>query len=243
MSKNALYFKDKKQRNLAFYLFLGTIGLVLLVALRWYLLYGTKHFDYMVKHAIIIDRGFSYLFVLINVALAWIPLMISMLMTRINSGQENKFLNIGLFLLWLCFFPNAPYVLTDVIHFDMYKDHVIPKYLHLALLFLSMSVAFLLGMLSFYQVGQIAKQWIKRWAYIFFAGIIFLLSSFGVWLGRFQRWYSWDLLLRPKAFFQGIFQLMQDEAQLNQAILFTLGLSVFMGFSHFLLCKWLKISD
>jgi uncharacterized membrane protein len=233
-------FKEReKQSKLVFLLYLGTIGVLLLVALRWYLIYGTKHFDYMIKYVFTVDRGFSYLFILINVGLAWIPYFISNFMTSISNKANKKVFLLGLFSVWLCFFPNAPYVLTDILHYDMYKSNFVNKYLHWALLFLSILVAFGLGMYSFFQISQILKQWVNRRYYLILTALILLLSCFGVWLGRFQRWYSWDLILKPKAFFQGILDIFKDEAQLDNAFVFTIGLSVFMGFCQFLLMKWL----
>jgi uncharacterized membrane protein len=240
LEKFILNKETDKQSKLVFLLLLGTIGLILLVALRWYLLYGTKHFDYMVKHAFIVDRGFSYLFILVNVGLAWIPYFISTWMTRIYLKESSNILLGVLFLVWLCFFPNAPYVLTDILHFEMYKTNFINRYLHWCILFLSILVAFVVGMLSFFQISIILKNWFKRRFYLVLTALILLLSSFGVWLGRFQRWYSWDLVLRPKAFFQGISTIFQDAAQMDNAFVFTVGLTIFMGFCQFLLLKWLS---
>lgn len=53
-----------------------------------------------------------------NLLLAWVPLLISMVMV---DAAKRRVLSV-LVLAWLLFFPNAPYIITDLIHLGSSPD-------------------------------------------------------------------------------------------------------------------------
>ncbi len=106
-------------------------------------------------------------------------------------------------LVWLVFFPNAPYIITDFIHLKARSP--LPIWFD-ALLILSFASAGLLS--GYYSLYAMQKLVMRQWGKPFgktqgeLAGWIFTLStlaltSFGIYLGRFLRWNSWDLFLDP----------------------------------------------
>ena len=54
-----------------------------------------------------------------------------------------------------------------------------------------------LGYLSLYLVQELVRSWVGRWWSWAFALAMLGLSSFGIYLGRFLRWNSWDVMLAP----------------------------------------------
>jgi uncharacterized membrane protein len=100
-------------------------------------------------------------------------------------------------LLWLAFLPNAPYIITDLIH--LRPVGYVPVWYDAGMLFASAFTGLLLGLYSLSMVRQalIAKIGLLGADFAVLGAII--LSGFGIWIGRFLRWNSWDVLTRPSA--------------------------------------------
>ncbi|MBI2404830.1 DUF1361 domain-containing protein [Candidatus Gottesmanbacteria bacterium] len=137
-----------------------------------------------------------YLFLPWNLLLAIVPFVISYGILLYYSRKEKSFvLLLGLGLVWLIFFPNAPYITTDFIHLAPRTG--VPVWFD-ALLILAFAST---GLLSGYYSLSI-MQLVVRSEYSVASGWIFVfgslvLASFGIYLGRFLRWNSWDLFLDP----------------------------------------------
>lgn len=142
---------------------------------------------------------FHDLFMLWNLFLAWIPLCFAFA-ARIAYARRT-WLRYPVFLscafLWLLFFPNALYVATDLIHLQPMPH--LPLWYD-AIMFVAFAWAGLcLGFVSLYVMqGLVARSsgWVAGWL---FALASLGLSGFGVYLGRFLDWNSWDLLTRPES--------------------------------------------
>jgi uncharacterized membrane protein len=126
-----------------------------------------------------------------NLFLAVVPFGLSFLM-RYALGTWGRVLG---FLPWLLFLPNAPYVATDLIHLTT-KSSDSPW--HDLLFLLSCSgVGMMLGYLSLRHVHEIIEQTLGLWIARASVVVLLLLSSFGIYLGRFLRWNSWDIATHP----------------------------------------------
>jgi uncharacterized membrane protein len=103
--------------------------------------------------------------------------------------------------MWLLFIPNAFYIITDLFHLDMNED--VPLWYDLALLLSFTWNGLLFGILS---VGQIEKLFEKNFNKKFdllFILPVMALNGFGVYVGRYLRFNSWDVVTNP-------FQLTND---------------------------------
>jgi uncharacterized membrane protein len=137
----------------------------------------------------------SWLFVFLswNIFLAWIPFRISYYLAKTDGRQRWK--KLLLFVAWLLFFPNALYIITDLVHLDIESN--VPKWFDAILLFASSTVGLLMAFVSLYRVETVLSKWInKKWLSPVILLILFL-GSFGVYLGRFLRWNSWDIITHP----------------------------------------------
>jgi uncharacterized membrane protein len=137
---------------------------------------------------------------------------------------------IPFFILWLLFFPNAPYLATDVLHLVSSS----PSFLwYDCLLFFFFGwIGLFLGLLSLFQIHQYLKF---RLNYAFSEIIIFaicFISSFGVYLGRFERWNSWDVFINPLGLAKHSFNLSANFIHLNTPFLFVLVFTVFMYLAY-----------
>lgn len=140
----------------------------------------------------------EYAFLIWNIFLAWIPLGLAY--TALSFSWHRKLL---LFVmpfaatLWLLFFPNAPYILTDLLHLGSPKLHV-PLWFDMMLLLWFASTGLLLGILSLFMMQEIVRREFGRITGWLFVGIVGVLASLGIYIGRFLRWNSWDVLLNPR---------------------------------------------
>lgn len=135
-----------------------------------------------------------YFFMAWNLFLAFVPWAISTIMDSVHFANKilNRLLMSLLLLTWLAFFPNAPYVLTDLIYVGREKSA--PIWFDLIML---LSYGFTGMLFGFISLASIQDRLKKRFGSLLtnFAvvGLIYL-SCFGVFLGRFMRWNSWDLV-------------------------------------------------
>ncbi|NMO13846.1 DUF1361 domain-containing protein [Pyxidicoccus fallax] len=138
----------------------------------------------------------SYAFLTWNLFLAGVPYALSLcarlLMAR---GLGHGWLLTPLALGWLALFPNAPYLLTDFIH--LRQRPVVPLWFDAALLALFAATGWLMGLLSL----EVWKEWLERrwgraraWAFV---AVTSVLCGYGIYLGRVERWNSWDVLSEP----------------------------------------------
>lgn len=136
-----------------------------------------------------------YGFLVWNLVLAWVPLVLSATAyARVGSRLDAP--GSALLVLWLLFFPNAPYLLTDFIHLG--ADGFRAPLWYDALMLSSFAwTGLMLGFVSVYVVQTIvARLFGAAASWVVVVGA-FLLASFGVYLGRFVRFNSWDALVRP----------------------------------------------
>lgn len=138
------------------------------------------------------DTYFSFL--LWNLFLALIPLGISQILrTRTKTLRSSA--SFGLVVVWLLFFPNAPYLVTDLFH--LYENQRVPLWLDTFMLF---SFAWNGLVIAFISLRDI-DSWLSavcshRSRQLLRVGL-FTLTSFGLYLGRYLRWNSWDVFWRP----------------------------------------------
>lgn len=138
----------------------------------------------------------TYRFLVWNLFLAWIPYWLSILWLAIPRIQNWKTGMLGIFMTWLLFLPNAPYILTDLFH--LHPRGRVPLWYDLILLLSFAGTGLLLGFLSLYHWHRLIS---KHWGEIgggLFATFCLVMSSYGVYLGRYLRWNSWDLFTHPE---------------------------------------------
>lgn len=176
-----------------------------------------------------------------NLLLAWIPLLLA---ARIYALRARRSPRTGLLalcaLLWFFFFPNAPYIVTDLLHLRTRAP--IPKWFDLVMMVSFAWTGLCLGYLSLHLLQEVVRaRWGARWGWRFVVGML-AASSFGIYLGRFERWNSWDVFARP-------FGLVNDVVQLGnfasnpEALAFCATFFAFSLLSYFPLCALIRLHD
>jgi uncharacterized membrane protein len=145
----------------------------------------------------------TFLFLNWNLFLAFIPWALSSLLIIYPKLQEKKLAVITLLGTWLLFFPNAPYILTDLFHLK----HVVsmPMWFDLLLILSFAWVGLLFGFMSLWDIEKILNRYLiksrlkgllrYRFSVPIFSSVLLFIGSFGIYLGRYLRWKT-DLSIR-----------------------------------------------
>lgn len=131
-----------------------------------------------------------------NLLLAWIPLGLALLLRRLPA-RRNRFGFWSTLVTWVLFFPNAFYLTTDLIHTKKFGTDGIYPWFDLLMTTAFACGGLFLGSLSLYLLHLAVRQrfgWRVGWM---FAGGMLALGAFGIYLGRFLRLNSWDVVTRP----------------------------------------------
>ncbi|KAA8782966.1 putative membrane protein [Paenibacillus sp. 4624] len=162
-----------------------------------------------------------YAFLDWDMFLAWVPFLIS---TMIALNFRRKAVRPGwmgmmwiglLGLIWLFFLPNAAYLFTEMLHAFRYfiaqPESVfwfeMDFWYSLTLTFGVAIVGLMLSICSIRQIEHVLQRFVHRFVCWIIVGFVLLLSGVGVYIGRFNRWNSWDIVSRPG---QIVIDLMND---------------------------------
>lgn len=176
---------------------------------------------------------YLYTFLGWNMFLAWLPVIFSFLMEAfVKQSKSNRFkpvMTMFIGLLWLLFYPNAAYLITDLIHpvaqyvkpADVLLKEDILFWVHLLSFFLAAVIGILLSYFSLYTVHCLVRNTYGKVTGWMFAVGVLLLSSFGIYMGRFVRWNSWDLFSQPFTLIRETVEMLTSPAQLNHIVWFS----------------------
>jgi uncharacterized membrane protein len=138
----------------------------------------------------------AYLFFFWNLFLAWVPVGAALVFYGLAARQSrSRTLLLVAGVVWFLFFPNAPYIVTDIVH--LRQRPPVPYWYDIVCVMAFAQTGLFLGYLSLYLMQEVIRAWMGRWAGWLAALTMLGLSAFGVYLGRFLRWNSWDALVDP----------------------------------------------
>ncbi|MGH7240704.1 MAG: DUF1361 domain-containing protein [Candidatus Saccharimonadales bacterium] len=142
------------------------------------------------------NHSFYFAYLVWNLFLAWLPLVFAYWLVRVlHNKLWSSWEALGVTALWLVFLPNSFYMVSDFIHLAEVSEHDL---LYDAVMLTSfITVAVVMGISSLYLVHrQVMKRLSLRGSTVWL-GLIILLCSFAIYLGRDLRWNSWDVLTNP----------------------------------------------
>lgn len=179
---------------------------------------------------------FLFRFLAWNLFLGWLPFLLA---TVVIMFPGKHYVTFGGSLLWLLFFPNAPYIVTDILH--LWPRAGVPLWYDMILILSFAMTGLCLGFSSLgLMQGEVARRWgaAAGWGFV---GLILLLSGFGIYIGRFLRWNSWDVFSNPLQLGQDLRMNLTTPWLLLKSAIITLALTavfiftyvVFMTLPHF----------
>jgi uncharacterized membrane protein len=112
-------------------------------------------------------------------------------------------------LAWLFFIPNAFYILTDLYHVgDWYNDRLMPAWYDLIMILSFAWNGLLLGVLSVRRMEKILLPLLPAHNELFFLYPVMWLNALGVYIGRYLRFNTWDVLTNPFQLFGDITRIL-----------------------------------
>ncbi len=169
----------------------------------------------------------TYLFLGWNLLLAWVPYWLAGVLPSVRGAIPGA----GILILWLLFFPNAPYLITDLIH--LRPRAPVPLWFDALMLFSAAWTGLLLGYCSLLRVGGVLRYWWGIRIERVFSILALLLSGFGVYLGRFLRWNSWDALVQPASVMKSISEAIAHPHSLVLSLGVTFLFGSILGLGYF----------
>jgi uncharacterized membrane protein len=173
----------------------------------------------MIGFRIVYTRSSDHIAIAWNLFLAWIPLVAALIASnRARTGVPTAGLAAAA-VVWLMFLPNAPYMITDL-KYAGYGETV-PVLYDVLLLSAAAWTGLILGLASLLLMHAIGRRFVSgtgAWALV--VGVL-AVCSYGIYLGRVQRWNSWDVFVRPAALLDAAWSAAFHAKPLALTILFT----------------------
>lgn len=179
----------------------------------------------------------GYRFLIENLVLAWIPFVVALAVyDRYRAGVRFERL-LPAVALWLLFLPNAPYILTDFVHLTPAPRA--PFWFDAAVLSAFSCTGLLLGFASLYLQHTVVRD--RFGARAGWLGVVAALAvtSAGMYVGRFLRWNSWDVIVHPGERLTQLAPHLADPAAVARATASTLLVTVLLGVAYVVFCTLL----
>jgi uncharacterized membrane protein len=199
---------------------------------QFILLFLVLVFASIVSTSLVVVRGFYtgyvlFAFLVWNLILAWLPFLFA---TVVIMFPVKHYVTIFFGVLWLLFFPNALYIVTDFLHLGSRGD--VPLWYDLIMIASFALTGLCLGFASL----AMMQRWVStHWGRVvgwFFVLAALGLSCFGVYIGRFLRWNSWDVFSNPLSLLVDLQLHLTTPPLLAKTAVVTLGLMAVFTFTY-----------
>ena len=171
-----------------------------------------------------------------NLFLSWIPLLLAFLARAVSKRFGRMPFAIALLsVLWFIFFPNAPYMVTDLVHLSVDYERDLTWH-DAIMLFYYAQISMINGLVSLYWMHGAWNRTYSRNIGLILLLVSFPLGGFGVFLGRIVRLNSWDILHNSHAFFNEIWKSLYDRT----ALLLSVEFGLLLGALYFVLWMLLR---
>jgi len=169
----------------------------------------------------------SYLWLNWNLFLALLPLLFVWLL----RGKHGKILGYIYFIGWLFFLPNAPYLITDFIHLADVGPKTMLWYDGL-MIFVYSLVGIAVWLVT---TRSIKKHFnIKNW----FVPVIGLLTGFGIYLGRYIRFNTWDIISKPSDILETLFDIVIHPGNHEPVLMMTITFAAVLSGLYFAVYRY-----
>lgn len=174
-----------------------------------------------------------YVFLAWNIFLACVPLLFSRLLPTFKT---KKFYQLLLFGAWLLFFPNSLYIITDLVHLRARPP--VPLWYDIILVFSAAANGLLVAFISLSDIEKFLRTKFNFMQVRFILMACLFAGSFGVYLGRYLRLNSWDIITNPVGVISGISKMIIYPHENLQTWYITCLLSIFFAAIYFTIQKF-----
>ena len=190
---------------------------------------------------IILSGHRNYSYFIWNLFLAWIPYALSMYLPVSFHVVRSRVLVWTLLIIWFLFWPNSPYILTDFLHLKEKQN--IPLWFDLCLILSFSWTGLMLGFISLIEIQNLVRKRSGRTVAWIFASFTILTGSLGIYIGRYVRLNSWDVVANPLRVFTDIFSHFEDHMLRKEMVVMTLQYGIFLFLGYLTVKIIIKIPD
>lgn len=192
----------------------------------------------LVVARIIYTGWLTYASLVWNLFLAFVPYFITVILKAKPRLIEKKIVFSIFFFCWLLFIPNSFYIITDLFHLaDHHRDRQVPNWFDLSMIVSFAWNGLLLGILSIRQMEKIAQQHLAYRQELFFLYPIMWLNALGIYVGRYLRYNSWDIVINPFDLLYDITNILMHPLAFRYAWGMIFCFSILMTFMYLTLKK------
>jgi len=175
----------------------------------------------------------DYGFLIWNLLLAWIPLVFAIVASAAAASRRLVgWLVLTLSaLVWLLFFPNSLYIVTDFQHIGAMGAGV-PTWYDVMVVVWFAWTGLLLGVVSLYLMQRLVERALGTGLGWWFVLGVTALASVGIYVGRFLRWNSWQVFSDPAVMTDPVWERLHDPAGNERLVAFTLLYGLFFLFVY-----------
>ena len=171
---------------------------------------------------------FGFRFLVWNLFLAAIPFPVALLAAWLLRVRQ-RVAALPVLAGWMLFLPNAPYLVTDILHLQrsdapLWYDALLYGSFAVSGILLCFGSVALVHIAVRISAGQVAG-WIAALTSL-------LLAGFGVYLGRVERWNSWNFWQTPRSLARSILEPVQNPLSNTRTIGFTVVYGAFLCVSY-----------
>ncbi|TGN02576.1 DUF1361 domain-containing protein [Leptospira yasudae] len=186
----------------------------------------------LIELRIVLSGKQNYVFLKWNLILALIPVLIAYFLWFYYEVRKRSidFFFVLLILVWLVFFPNSPYIVSDFIHLKSKPG--IPLWFDILLIFSFAWNGLFSGYLSLRIIHNLLNDEFNAFVSWLFVSAVAPLTALGIYIGRFYRWNSWDIITNPLALYEDMIEIL-IRIRGNQkllGILVLMSVSIFFGY-------------
>ncbi|RZK46375.1 MAG: DUF1361 domain-containing protein [Pedobacter sp.] len=178
---------------------------------------------------------YTFVFMPWNLFLAVVPYCLLQLFGHRVLSRSKTGAFALVFITWLLFVPNTFYMITDLFH--LYQRDTVPKWFDLVLLMSFAWNGLILGTLSIRKMEKLLAIRFPGLPGNLFVASMMLLNAFGVYLGRYLRFNSWDVVANPFDLFLQILDLVFQPTDYKGAWAMILSFAVMMTIMYQMLKK------
>jgi uncharacterized membrane protein len=181
-----------------------------------------------------ISQKINFVFLIWNLFLAWIPYTLATFLKLDTSKRKFALL----FVPWLLFFPNAAYLITDILHVDFRPP--IPLWYDSLIFFIFAWLGIMLASLALLRVHKYLEHHFGKIKSSIAVLCIAVLTGFGIYLGRFERFNSWDVVMDPFNLFTNIIGIWGAIPHTTEPFIFTGVFTLAILFTYYVVREVIK---
>lgn len=205
------------------------------LTIHQWLLLSSAFSIFLLLCRIAVTNQLHYSFLVWNLFLAWVPYFISSWLLKHKLILKSKMKPALLIFLWLLFMPNTFYIITDLFHLgDRAAGH---QWLDLTIILSFAWTGILLGVLSIRRMDMILSSMRGKLFASIVVCFVMWLNAFGIYIGRYLRFNSWDIITNPFSLFDEIFSILLRPYDHRWVWAMTICFSLFMIIIYYTIRK------